>query len=80
MEKWVNGLRAAKEFWAHYKRQEVKLKIRQSPSPHEDVVSVHDEVPKLVSNDLQIIFFCLLLGDLRLEEKYKIEYKYDFLN
>jgi len=50
MEEWVIGLRAAKEFWAqHQKREEVKLKMRQNPFHVNDIVSVHNEVAKMVS-------------------------------
>lgn len=46
MEQWVNGLRAAKEFWAQ--REEVKRKKRQRAAHSIDPVSVHNE-DKLVS-------------------------------
>ena len=56
MEQWVNGLRAAKEFWTQ--REEVKRKKRQRPAHSNDPVSVHNE-DKLVSarDYLQLTFF-----------------------
>ena len=48
MEKWVNGLRDAKEFWIHHKRLEFTQK--RSNGPHIDVpVTVHNEADNIVS-------------------------------
>ena len=51
MEKWVDGLREAKEFWMqHHKRKEFQQNISNGPHLNEPVcVSVHNEADNLVS-------------------------------
>ena len=52
MERWVHGLRRAKEFWAqHYRRGEVKLTFRQNLTHLNQTFLVQSEAPKLVKHN-----------------------------
>ena len=55
MEKWVNGLRDAKEFWIqHHKR--LKFTSKRSNGPHiDEPVTEHNNTDNLVSI-LRVIF------------------------
>ena len=50
MEQWVNGLKAAKEFWTqHHTRMKIKQKLKQKPVHLNEPVSVRNGLAKLVS-------------------------------
>ena len=54
MERWVHGLRRAKEFWAqHYRREEVKQKqkFRQNLPHLNQTFLGQNEAPKLVRHN-----------------------------
>ena len=64
MEQWVNGLRAAKEFWAQRSiTEEVKLKKLQRPAHSSDPVFIHNEDGVVSAQDLYIppINFCCFI-------------------
>ena len=49
MEKWVNGLRHAKEFWIHHHKRLEFTQKRSNGTRIDEPVTVHNEADNLVS-------------------------------